>query len=286
MHATHQRRPGVRGSVAGFGAKRPRASNPATGTASGARLHHNFSDVSVLDEAPRLARNAAPQSTTGGSPGRPGFAGNEVAVSHTAAGHLDPDVSLVSPMTSPEERIEVVPRNCGPNSSDWLVDQMNTNRNHPAIQTSREVQWPNYVPFFNIGWNIGFLRDFRALVRAGGPWDFKSNQMMWRAGPGRTCPTQACNRTVTLCGRCYNYDVPGNIHYGWIGRQAGLRAWFLHNRADAAQAGGTDDPRDAVAIDIGIAMADDGASLCGELGRRGDELNRAGTTGCSICGNP
>src|SRR5258708_24294661 len=146
MHATHQRRPGVRGSVAGFGAKRPRASNPATGTASGARLHHNFSYVSVLDEAPRLARNAAPQSTTGGSPGRPRFAGNEVAVSHTAAGHLDPDVSLLSPMTSPEERIEVVPRNCGPNSSDWLVGQMNTNHKPPTIPTPPQAQAAEYRP--------------------------------------------------------------------------------------------------------------------------------------------
>ena len=87
-----------------------------------------------------------------------------------------------------------------------------------------------------------------------------------------------------MCGECYNYDVPGNIHYGYIGRMAGLRTWFLHNRADAAQAGGVDDPRDSVAIDIGIAMADDGASLCSQLASRGSELNRERTEGCGLCG--
>jgi hypothetical protein len=139
------------------------------------------------------------------------------------------------------------------------------------------------VPFFNLGWNYGFLTDFRELVRAGGVWDFKSNQSQWRAGAGKDCPTQNCDRTVTLCGRCFNYDVPGNIHYGWIGREAGLRSWFLHNRADAAQQGGIDDPKDAIAIDVGIAMADDGASLCDQLQTHGDELNLTGTEDCSSC---
>jgi hypothetical protein len=64
---------------------------------------------------------------------------------------------------------------------------------------------------------------------------------------------------------------------------AGLRPWFLHNRADAAQAGGVDDPHDAVAIDIGIAMADDGTSLCSELAGRGDSLNLEHTDGCEHC---
>lgn len=181
------------------------------------------------------------------------------------------------------EEITVTPKRCGPDSTQWLINQMNTNRNHPVIETSREVQWPNYVPFFNLGWNYAFLQDFRALVRAGGPWDFKSNQSQWRAHAGRDCPTRDCDRTVTLCGRCFNYDVPGNIHYGWIGRQAGLRAWFLHNRADAAQAGGVDDPKDAVAIDVGIAMADNGASLCDQLRQHGDELNLSGTDECNAC---
>jgi hypothetical protein len=169
-------------------------------------------------------------------------------------------------------------------AAQWLVDQMNHNLDNPAIKTMREKQWPKYIPFFNLGWTYGFLSDFRDLVRAGAPWDFKSNQTQWRFGIGKSCPTVDCDKTVQLCGDCYNYDVPGNIHYGFIGRAAGLRSWFLHNRADAAQAGGVDDPKDAVALDIGIDLAEGGGTLCDALAARRSELNTAGTQTCDPCG--
>ena len=177
----------------------------------------------------------------------------------------------------------VTPQYCGPDSTQWLVDQMNRNRNHPVIKTQREVQWPNWIPVFNIGWNYGALSDFRDLVKAGAPWDFKSNQKQWRSGPGKTCPTAQCDKTVFLCGKCFFYDVPGNIHYGYIGRMASIRAWFLHNRAAAAQKGGKDPTHDTAAIDIGIAMADQDATLCGEIAAHESELNREGTKGCGLC---
>lgn len=186
----------------------------------------------------------------------------------------------------PAETITSTPRHCGPDSTQWLVDQMNANKDHSVIRTSRETQWPNYVPFMNLGWNAAFLQDFRNLVRAGGPWDFKSNQQQWRSVGGRRCPSESCDRTVTLCGRCFFYDVPGNIHYGWVGRQAGLRPWFLHNRAAAAQPGGVDDPRDVVAIDIGIDMAEGRGTLCEHIASLGNQLNVDTTTGCPMCSNP
>jgi Domain of unknown function (DUF4157)/Bacterial toxin 44 len=187
-----------------------------------------------------------------------------------------------------EEGSTITANLCGPNITSWLVRQMNTNMNHPAIRTARETEWPRYVPGFNLGWTYGFLSDFRALVRAGGPWDFKSQQGgrggAWRNNPGRPCPSLPCDRTVTMCGMCFNYDVPGNIHYGWVGVAAGLRPWFLHNRAAAAQAGGVDDPKDTVAIDIGIRMYRDGTTLCDELMAHQNELNLDRTEGCVACG--
>jgi hypothetical protein len=42
----------------------------------------------------------------------------------------------------------------------------------------------------------------------------------------------------------------------------------------------------AVAIDIGIAMADDGASLCGQIASRGNALNLERTEGCALCPQP
>lgn len=181
------------------------------------------------------------------------------------------------------DTVTVTPKRCGPDSTQWLIKEMNKNRNHPVIKTAREVKWPRYVPGVNLGWMYGFLTDFRDLVKAGAPWDYKSNQSMWRSGEGKDCPTEPCDKTVTLCGHCLNYDVPGNIHYGWIGRQGNIRPWILHDRASAAQKGGVDDPKDTVAIDIGIAMADKGATLCGEIGKKLNQLNLQGTEDCHPC---
>jgi outer membrane protein OmpA-like peptidoglycan-associated protein len=186
--------------------------------------------------------------------------------------------------TFPEETIiGKKPSFCGPESADWLVSEMATNRNHPVIRTQREVYWPNYVPFFNLGWNYGALTGFRDLVKAGAIWDYKSNQKQWRSDGSKTCPSIPCDKTVTLCGKCFFYDVPGNIHFGYIGRQAALSPWFLHNRASAAQKGGVDPPEDVMAIDIGIEIADKGTSLCDLIATHENELNRDGTKDCAIC---
>jgi hypothetical protein len=64
---------------------------------------------------------------------------------------------------------------------------------------------------------------------------------------------------------------------------ASIRARFLHDRASAAQVGGKDPADDAAAIDIGIAMADQGATLCDEIAARWNDLNRGGTKGCGLC---
>lgn len=182
------------------------------------------------------------------------------------------------------EEIKVTPRRCGPDVTQWLIDQMNTNYNHPTIRKMRETRWPRYVPGVNIGWTAAALYDFAQLVRGGGPWDFKSNQGWWRAGGGRTCPTTECDRTVTMCGMCFNYDVPGNIHFGWIGRAAELRSWLLHFGAGIVQPGRwTDDPKDAVAVAIGERMLENGVYLCDELRRLRSQLNLDKTENCSSC---
>ena len=184
----------------------------------------------------------------------------------------------------------VEPRRCGPDVTDWLINEMNRNMNHSVIRTMREVRWPRYIPGVNIGWTAGALYDFAQLVRGGGPWDFKSHQGArragwWRTTPGRDCPTENCDRTVTLCGTCVNYDVPGNIHFGWIGAAAGLRSWLLHFGAGIVQPNRwTDDPRDAAAIEIGENMWNSGTDLCNQVKARRNRLNLDGTEDCLSCG--
>ena len=173
---------------------------------------------------------------------------------------------------------------CGPEVTRWLVDQMNANAQHHVIKTMREVVWPRYVPYFNLGWLLGALYDFKELVRAGAVWDFKASQKF----KSSNCPKgDMCQRTVTICGECVDYDVPGNIHYGYIGRAASLRAWFLHNRAAAAQAGGVDPPDDVAAIDLGIELWEGvNKNFCSVFNKYKDKLNHGSndkSKGCSAC---
>jgi len=194
--------------------------------------------------------------------------------------------------TFPPEQVTGTPRRCGPDVTQWLVNQMNVNKDHPTIRTMRETRWPRYVPGVNIGWTAAALADFASLVRGGAVWDFKSRQGnrrtgAWRAQPGRSCPTSNCDMTVTICGMCFNYDVPGNIHFGWIGRAAALRSWLLHFGAGVVQPGRwTDDPKDAVAVAIGEAMWDSGTDLCSQLTARRAALNLNHTQDCFICRVP
>jgi RHS repeat-associated protein len=172
---------------------------------------------------------------------------------------------------------------CGATVTEWLVNQMNTNRDHPAIKTMRENKWVVYVPGFGAGFVGAALMDFKSLVETGGPWDFKSWKEFGVATSGsRSCPSKECKRTVTICDMCFDYDVPGNIHYGWVGAQAGYRTWLLHAGASGAQAGGVDDPADSVAIDIGIEMAEKGTPLCSLLQQKRDAL-RKGPDNCKAC---
>ena len=150
---------------------------------------------------------------------------------------------------------------------------MNQNVNHKEIKHCRSwyntFLWPRC------------LHKFKNLVGNHKPWDFKRTQTFSRI----SCPCD-CPRTVTLCGRCVNYDVPGNIHYGWVGRAASIRRWFLLYAADRVQKGGVDDPKDQNAIKIGMDLWDQPSiqsHFCCEFLKRINTLNLQGTSGCDEC---
>lgn len=161
---------------------------------------------------------------------------------------------------------------CGPDVTNWLIRQMNGNKNHREIKLCRKYGkflWPRC------------LLKFRSLVGGCKPWDFKCTQSFKRG----SCPNQ-CPRTVTLCGRCVNYDVPGNIHYGWVGRAASFRRWVLLYAAHKVQKGGIDDPKDQNAIKIGMDFWDilrKRSRFCSEILRKIKYLNLHGTSGCLKC---
>ena len=157
--------------------------------------------------------------------------------------------------------------------TSWLIRQMNRNRNNRAIRSCRSwyntFLWPRC------------LVQFANLVANCKPWDYKCTKTFRR----RSCPYR-CPKTVTLCGRCVNYDVPGNIHYGYVGRAASIRRWVLLFAANTVQKGGIDDARDQVAIRIGMDRYDvpsKRANFCRDVLSRIGSLNRDGTSGCQRC---
>ena len=125
------------------------------------------------------------------------------------------------------------------------------------------------------------LPKFAGLVGNCTPWDFKCTQSFTKG----YCPSQ-CRRTVTLCSRCVNYDVPGNIHYGWVGRAAHISRWLLLYAANRVQKGGVDDAKDQNAIKIGMDLWDvvsKRSDFCKEVLDRISSLNLDGTSGCQTC---
>ena len=150
---------------------------------------------------------------------------------------------------------------------------MNQNRNNREIRRCRS--WTNTFLWPRC------LVNFARLVGNCRPWDYKCTQSFTRTSCPRGCP-----RTVTLCGRCVNYDVPGNIHYGYVGRAATIRRWLLLYAADRVQKGGVDDPKDQEAIKIGMDLWDvpsKRSRFCREVLNKINSLNLQGTSGCYRC---
>jgi hypothetical protein len=69
---------------------------------------------------------------------------------------------------------------------------------------------------------------FYNLVANEKPWDFK-HMIQDRLGRGVTlCSTAGCVRKI-------EYSVPGNIHYGYVGREAGYNAFMINLGAGVAE---------------------------------------------------
>ena len=151
---------------------------------------------------------------------------------------------------------------------------MNQNRNHFVI-------WSCRVKRFDLTYRPICLAAFALLVGPRRPWDFKQTKSFSNG----SCPRQ-CPHTVTLCGRCVNYDVPGNIHYGWVGRAAAISRWLLLYAADKVQKGGVDDPKDQNAIKIGMDFWDipqKRSKFCKEVLSKISTLNLDKTSSCARC---
>lgn len=192
-------------------------------------------------------------ASCGGSsvPTECGLADSEALVVGEIGGHVNTWMSAgdESPLVASEADESVVviqtfrkPR-CGPDVTDWLVDQIDDALRNSDITTT--------VPHPGISsaarWGDSMLK-FMSQVKAGSIYDFKS-YITFESGD---CPKPPCEGTVTFCGTCQASDIVGNVFFGMLGSASGFPAKVLHAGADYAQAGGVDDPHDAAAIDVGV----------------------------------
>jgi hypothetical protein len=101
-------------------------------------------------------------------------------------------------------------RSGAPELSPWLITQLGID------SQEHKVRFGNHNPAANIR--------FYNQVKEGGPKDFKNNILKPYAGSG-----------IALFGKRYDYDVPGNILFGYLGRSYGFSEEYLRDGAGLAQ---------------------------------------------------
>lgn len=179
---------------------------------------------------------------------------------------------ITKPILKYSERKHSSFSRCGPDVTWWLFGQMSRNYNHDVIKYCRRA----YPWEFDI-----CLRKFAGLVGHCKPWDFKCTQSFTLG----SCP-HGCPHTVIICSQCVNHDVPGNIHYGYMGRAAKIPRWILTSSANIVQKDGIDNRRARTAVTIGMDVWDDASlrhKFCMEFLDKLSSLNRHGTSGCHRC---
>ncbi len=129
--------------------------------------------------------------------------------------------------------------NCGPDLTHWLTNLMQSNSagvHAFSMKTlnQQSIRSAMINPIQGAMYKLSAYAYFTALVWDKQPWDLKHSYRLFDISAG-SCPSPDCKGSVTLCGGCYHYDVPGNIHYGYVGRAAGLSLNELVLGASIAQ---------------------------------------------------
>jgi len=135
--------------------------------------------------------------------------------------------------------------------TQWLIQQCNTNaRGVHACAMRRTI---NRSAVLGTAQSLEMWYD---LVNTGHVWDFKP------------AIQRKFGNNIQLTGLWFRWDVPANIHYGFVGRASGFDATVLLAGAGVAQIkAGTskpeywsswfDDPKDQAAIRVGMELYDE-----------------------------
>ncbi len=119
-------------------------------------------------------------------------------------------------------------KKCGPDITEWLVKTMADNKTF--IDT-----WFNNIPRL-LSSGSKFIA-FKNLVKTNGPWDYKIPLLnLINKHKDNGCKVDPdCDKAITLCGSCIQYEAISNIAYGYYGKVAGFSESTLYLGAGAAQ---------------------------------------------------
>lgn len=132
----------------------------------------------------------------------------------------------------------------------FITDEMTRNANSADVQHIRDLLKEKVNPFKSLKDKVEAALAWKDLVETGGPWDHKSKIRGEMTGGNQFTPIPGVPGEI-------RFDVWSNIHYGYVGTQAGFDSIALHTGANAADLweNGHTDPSDQAAVQIGIDLA-------------------------------
>jgi hypothetical protein len=124
----------------------------------------------------------------------------------------------------------------------YMYDEMAKNSKSSVVET---LKWLNRLPMTK----PQAYGMWAAMVRPGGPWDHKQRVLDMTEGDNTFTP-------VPNQGGRIRYDFWSNLHYGYVGIEAGFSPHELRLGADAADivTRGETDPADDLAVRMGIEL--------------------------------
>ena len=148
----------------------------------------------------------------------------------------------------------------GPDITDWFIRTTvaNGEMGRSSLHLARFGNTMTFEDVYNT------YNTWKNLVKANAPWDFKPAIIAMNINAGYVGMAD-----VTMYNRSVRFDVPANVHYGYVGRQSGFGETELLLGAGIAQNGYTwsdigalrqfdygDDPYDQNAIRVGFRAYD------------------------------
>jgi hypothetical protein len=128
----------------------------------------------------------------------------------------------------------------------FITGEMNTNGDSERVQRIAELlRSPNPLD------KAKGLKAWYDLVKTDGPWDHKDRMHEMTVGDNIFTPMPGAPAEI-------RDDIWSNIHYGYVGSQAGIDPRVLHagaNGVDIIEHFGKTDPGDQAAVQIGIDLA-------------------------------